>query len=93
MLFIPDLIAFFIECTIVSLLDQLEAKGAENTRIVAIDLIQSRRAKAAEIVKKIGGVPNNGIFETATIDEAKNVVTKWTGGLGVNAAIEVSSEN
>lgn len=71
------------------MLDQLEAKGARNARIVAIDLIESRRTKAAKIVDKIGGVPNNGIFKTATIEESKNIVAEWTGGLGVNAAIEV----
>ncbi|GJJ14830.1 hypothetical protein Clacol_009098 [Clathrus columnatus] len=80
-------------CAIVSLLEQLESNKSQSTRIVAIDLLESRRTKAAEIVKKIGGVPGNGLFKTATIDEGKKIVAEWTGGLGVNAAIEIVGHN
>lgn len=72
-----------------SLLDQLASKGCEGTRIVAIDPTESRRAKIAKMVHKLGGVPGNGIFKVAAIEEARNIVTDWTGNLGCNAALEV----
>jgi hypothetical protein len=59
------------------------------TRVIAIDLSESRRAKIAKVVDKLGGVPGNGIFKTATIEEGKKIVADWTGGLGCNTALEV----
>jgi len=70
-------------------MDQLATKGCQGVRIVAIDLTESRRVKAAKIVEKIGGVPNGGIFKVAAIDEAKDIVKEWTNGLGCNTALEV----
>ncbi|KAF8587038.1 alcohol dehydrogenase [Ramaria rubella] len=80
-------------CTVVSLLDQLQTKGCHGTRIVAIDLTESRRIKAAQIVEKIGGVPGNGEFKVATVEEGKKLVADWTNGLGCNAALEIVGHN
>ncbi|KAF8518071.1 chaperonin 10-like protein [Gautieria morchelliformis] len=80
-------------CAVVSLLDQLASKGLRGTRVIAIDLSESRRAKIAKVVEKLGGVPGNGIFRTATIEEGKKIVADWTGGLGCNTALEIVGHN
>jgi len=76
-------------CALVSLLDQLATKACHNTRVVAIDLTESRREKAAKIVDKLGGVPNGGVFKVAPPDEAKKIVVEWTNGIGCNTALEI----
>ena len=56
---------------------------------MAIDLTESRRVKIAKVVDKLGGVPGNGIFKVATIEEGKKIIADWTNGLGCNVALEV----
>jgi len=76
-------------CAVVSLMDQLATKGCQGARIVAIDLTESRRIKAAKIIEAIGGIPGDGVFRVAAVDEGKKIISDWTGGLGCNAALEI----
>lgn len=56
---------------------------------MAIDLSESRRDKVAKVVEKIGGVPGDGVFKVAAIEEGKKIIADWTDGLGCNTALEV----
>ncbi|PFH53888.1 hypothetical protein AMATHDRAFT_136465 [Amanita thiersii Skay4041] len=80
-------------CTVVSLLDMLGARG-QPYRVVAIDLLESRRQKMRAVHDKID-VQGKGLgeFVVCAPDEAKVVVKAWTQGIGCTAVIEVVGHN
>jgi hypothetical protein len=77
-------------CACVSLLDMLSSQPLP-FQIVAIDPVESRREKAMAVYSKIDTAgKGSGKFVTQSIDDAKETVTTWTGGVGCTAVLEVS---
>lgn len=72
----------------VALLVLLERHECKGFRLVAIDLVEGRRNKAKAILDLIK--PKDCTYAIAPADEAKDLVAKWTDGIGCNAVIEVS---
>lgn len=63
-------------------------------RIVAIDPTEIRRKKVEAIYGKVSqayGKQRNGHLEVSDIAASKDVVTKWTEGIGCNSVLEVST--
>ncbi|KZP26293.1 hypothetical protein FIBSPDRAFT_351234 [Athelia psychrophila] len=78
-----------IQCACVSLLDML-ATGKTSFNIVAIDLVEARRKKMEVVYAAIDASgKGSGDFVTASPDEAKDIVKKWTNGVGCNTVLEV----
>ena len=76
-------------CAAVSLLDVLATRQV-SYRIVAIDLLPSRREKMKAVFSAIGpSGKGDGEFVVLDMDGAKALVKEWTGGLGCNAVLEV----
>lgn len=62
-------------------------------KIVAIDLVEDRRKKMETVYAAIDvSGKGSGEFITASPDEAKDIVKKWTNGVGCNTVLEVSDE-
>lgn len=60
-------------------------------RVVAIDPNGSRRDKMNAVYAKIGGKDKQSFpFVVANIDQAKELISLWTGNAGCNAVLEVS---
>lgn len=62
-------------------------------RIVAIDPTEIRRKKVEAIYAKISQAYDkhrNGHLEVSDIAASKDIVTKWTEGIGCNSVLEVS---
>lgn len=62
-------------------------------RIVAIDPTEIRRKKVEAIYAKVSQAyvkQRNGHLEVSDIATSKDVVTKWTQGIGCNVVLEVS---
>ncbi|KAJ4481937.1 chaperonin 10-like protein [Lentinula aciculospora] len=81
-------------CASVALLDALVHKDLPY-RIVAIDLNESRRNKMKKVYEAIGsnGKGSNGEFVVQGLEEAKETVAKWTGGVGCTGVLEVVGNN
>jgi len=76
-------------CTCVSLLDMLSAQSVP-FQIVAIDPVESRREKVMAVYNKIDQAGRGmGKFVAQSIDDAKNTVKTWTGGIGCTAVLEI----
>ncbi|EGN98107.1 hypothetical protein SERLA73DRAFT_91326 [Serpula lacrymans var. lacrymans S7.3] len=76
-------------CACISLFDILTSRGAD-FRIVAIDPVEARREKMNAIISTIANKgPHLHSIAVASIDESKDIVEKWTNGLGCNAVLEV----
>ncbi|KAG6878091.1 hypothetical protein C0993_012418 [Termitomyces sp. T159_Od127] len=76
-------------CTAVSLLDALAARKAA-FRIVAIDLLESRREKMKVVYDAIDASgKGTGEFVVLSLDDAKAYVNRTTGGIGCTAVLEV----
>lgn len=76
-------------CTSVSLLDMLARRG-QSYRIVAVDLLESRRKKMPAVYAAIDQRDKgSGEFVVCSPEEAKVVVKGWTKGAGCTAVIEV----
>ena len=71
------------------MLQTLRARDGLEYRVVAVDPLESRREKMADILVAIsGGVkPDNVVV--ADIETAKRTVDEWTGSIGCNAVLEV----
>lgn len=78
-------------CATVALLDALAARGIPYN-IVAIDPLASRREKVLAVYNAIDdGGKGQGQFIVQDIEGSKKTVKEWTGSLGCNAVLEVSS--
>ncbi|KAG9315543.1 chaperonin 10-like protein [Chiua virens] len=78
-------------CACIALLDLLYARNVE-FRIVAIDPTEVRRKKVGAIYAKISGTydkQSNGHLEVSDIAASKDIVAKWTEGIGCNSVLEV----
>ncbi|KAG5639203.1 hypothetical protein H0H81_005682 [Sphagnurus paluster] len=76
-------------CAAVSLLDALATRQIP-FRIVAIDLLESRRDKMKAVYSAIDAAgKGSGEFQVLSGEDAKALVDKWTGGIGCNAILEV----
>lgn len=76
-------------CAAVSLLDVLATRKLP-FRVVAIDPIESRREKMKFVYSAIDASGRgSGAFEVHNIDDARDVVKNWTGGIGCTAVLEV----
>ncbi|KAH0832215.1 chaperonin 10-like protein [Lanmaoa asiatica] len=78
-------------CACIALLDMLYARDVE-FRIVAVDPTEIRRKKVEAIyakVKQTYGKQQNGHLEVSDIGASKDIVTKWTQGIGCNSVLEV----
>ncbi|GLB38306.1 putative alcohol dehydrogenase [Lyophyllum shimeji] len=76
-------------CATVSLLDELVTRKLP-FRVVAIDLLEKRREKMKAVYDAIDkSGKGNGEFAVLATDEAKDLVNKWTGGIGCTAVLEV----
>ncbi|KAJ7164748.1 chaperonin 10-like protein [Mycena crocata] len=76
-------------CASVSLLDMLAAQQLP-FQIIAIDPVESRRQKAMAVYAKIDPAgKGTGKFTSQGIDEAKETVEAWTGGVGCTAVLEI----
>ena len=63
-------------------------------RIVAIDPTEIRRQKIEAIYAKVSqayGKQRNGHLEVSDIEASKDLVSRWTQGVGCNAVLEVST--
>lgn len=79
-------------CAAVSLLDVLATRKLP-FRVVAIDPIESRREKMKFVYSAIDASGRgSGAFEVHNIDDARDVVKNWTGGIGCTAVLEVCLE-
>ncbi|OBZ65101.1 putative zinc-type alcohol dehydrogenase-like protein AdhB [Grifola frondosa] len=84
-------------CAAVSLLSMLadleETQGLE-FRVVAIDLVESRRRKMEAIYATIDKAGRGkGQFIVASIEDGKKIVEEWTSGFGCNAVLEIVGNN
>lgn len=78
-----------MKCACVSLLDMLATRKLA-FRIVGVDLLRARREKAQAVYAAIDSSENgNGEFVTASADDSKEIVKKWTDGVGCNSVLEV----
>ncbi|KAF7975330.1 hypothetical protein HWV62_9765 [Athelia sp. TMB] len=78
-----------VQCACVSLLDMLATRKLA-FKIVAIDLVEDRRKKMETVYAAIDvSGKGSGEFITASPDEAKDIVKKWTNGVGCNTVLEV----
>jgi hypothetical protein len=69
----------------------LATQELRDFRVVGVDLIQSRREKMRAVYAAMGESGKGiGEFVVASVDESKDIVKKWTDGIGCNAVIEVS---
>lgn len=59
-------------------------------RVVAIDPNSSRREKMEKIARVIGD-GSSVSFHVADITEGKKLVNQWTGDVGCNAVLEVTT--
>lgn len=62
-------------------------------RIVGIDPVEVRRKKVEAIYAKVSQAydkQRNGHLEVTDIAASKDVITRWTQGIGCNAVLEVS---
>ncbi|KAF7296575.1 hypothetical protein HMN09_01064800 [Mycena chlorophos] len=76
-------------CACVSLLDMLSAQPLP-FQMVAIDPHKDRQNKATAIYNKIDASgKGSGKFVALGIDEAKEQVKNWTGGVGATAVLEI----
>jgi threonine dehydrogenase-like Zn-dependent dehydrogenase len=76
-------------CAAVSLLDMLARNDLE-FRIVAIDPNESRRQKMLAVYNVIPkDARGKGEFVVQDIEEAKETMKGWTGGIGATAVLEV----
>ncbi|KAF8630891.1 hypothetical protein AX17_005249 [Amanita inopinata Kibby_2008] len=76
-------------CTAVGLLDMLATRN-QPYRIVAIDLLESRREKMRAVYAAIDEKgKGSGDFVVCSADEAKATVKEWTQDAGCTAVIEV----
>ncbi|CAA7261421.1 unnamed protein product [Cyclocybe aegerita] len=76
-------------CATVSMLDLLATRQIPY-KFVAVDPLESRREKAAAVYNTIDtACKANGEFAVCSIDEAKDKVKEWTGGVGCTAVLEV----
>jgi threonine dehydrogenase-like Zn-dependent dehydrogenase len=77
-------------CACIALLDMLYARDIE-FRIVAVDPTETRRNKVEAIYAKVSqayGKQRNGHLEVFDIATSKEVVTRWTQGIGCNSVLE-----
>lgn len=82
-----------MQCTCISLLDMLATRKLRAFRVVGVDLNQSRREKMKAMYAAMGESGKGiGEFVVASVDESKDIVKKWTDGIGCNAVIEVSED-
>ncbi|KAG6854672.1 hypothetical protein C0991_003320 [Blastosporella zonata] len=75
-------------CAAVSLLDALSTRKAP-FRIVATDLLESRREKMKAVYDAIGEGKGSGEFLVLSAEDAKAYINKSTGGVGCTAVLEV----
>lgn len=76
-------------CAVVSTLDALSTRQFPY-RIVAMDLVESRREKMKAVYAAIGANgKGNGEFIVCSVEEAKVQVKEWTNGIGCTAVLEV----
>ena len=76
-------------CATISMLDALVTRQLP-FRIVAIDLLESRREKMDAIYAAIDeGGKGTGEFVVLPIEGAKEKIKEWTQGIGCNAVLEV----
>ncbi|KAG7087649.1 hypothetical protein E1B28_013596 [Marasmius oreades] len=82
-------------CALVSLLDliwNLETRSKFRYRIVAVDLLESRRNKAQAVYDRIQhpdkGKNGDVVVLGGDLGELKEKVMEWTGGVGVTAVLE-----
>lgn len=77
-------------CASVSLLDALATRRVP-FRVVAIDPVEGRRDKMKAVYDAIDQEGRgSGTFVVQSIEEAKETVKEWTGGVGCNAILEVT---
>ncbi|KAF8887173.1 chaperonin 10-like protein [Infundibulicybe gibba] len=75
-------------CTAVSLLDILSTRDLP-FRIVAIDPVEPRRERMKAVYSAIAdGGKGSGLFHVNSIEDAKETVRNWTGGVGCSAVLE-----
>lgn len=80
-------------CATISMLDALVTRQLP-FRIVAIDLLESRREKMDAIYAAIDeGGKGTGEFVVLPIEGAKEKIKEWTQGIGCNAVLEVGVSN
>jgi hypothetical protein len=77
-----------IKCACISLLDMLSTRHLP-FRIVVVDLLEARREKMKAVYAAISD-KGIGEFVVASVDESKEIVKKWTDGVGCNSVLEVS---
>ncbi|KJA17432.1 hypothetical protein HYPSUDRAFT_46363 [Hypholoma sublateritium FD-334 SS-4] len=76
-------------CAAVSILDALSTRQLPY-RIVAIDLVESRRDKMKAVYAAVGADgKGNGEFVVCSVEEAKIQVKEWTNGVGCTAVLEI----
>jgi len=81
-------------CACISLLDMLTTKKQKEFCVVGIDLNESRREKMKAMYAAMDASgKGTGEFVVASVDESKDVVRRWTNGVGFNAVLEVVGNN
>lgn len=79
-----------MQCAIVALLDFL-ATLKVTYRIVAIDLVEARKEKILAVYQALPqDARGSGELVVASPDEAKQIMSDWTGGVGANGVLEVT---
>ncbi|KIM78518.1 hypothetical protein PILCRDRAFT_98402 [Piloderma croceum F 1598] len=80
-------------CACISLLDML-ATCQMTFRVVAVDLVEARREKMKAVYAVIDpSGKGTGEFIVASADESREIVQKWTDGMGCNCVLEVVGHN
>ena len=75
---------------LVSLLEMLSSQKLA-FKMVGVDLVEARREKMRVVYDTIDQVgKGSGEFVTASVDESKEIVRKWTNDVGCNVILEVS---
>ena len=71
------------------MLTDLRRTSALQYRVVAIDPTEARRSKMQSVFAAISEPTDAGSFVVASIEEGKEVISRWTRSLGCNIVLEV----
>ena len=73
------------------MLEKLHAEKGIAYKVIAIDPLESRRAKMQQVLTAIGAGQQNGECVVEDIEGAKELVGLWTDSIGCNAVLEVGN--
>ena len=71
------------------MLQTLQSREGLESRVIAVDPLESRRKKMSDILAAIQGQAKHDNVAVVDIEAAKTITDEWTGSVGCNAVLEV----